>query len=458
LSAIQDWNVRLHSKVRGTFYGWWLVPIGGVIHAVTSVPLFHAMGLWFVALEYAFGWNRTQLSFAFSMTRVEGGIMGPVEGYLTDRLGPRRIIPVGLLILGGGFLFLSQVNNLWMFYVAFMIMALGQGLGGWLPMNTLLNNWFVRRRSTAMGVSSSISRLGALFIIPAMAWAVDPAQENLGWRTTAVVLAVISFSIAIPISRVIRNRPEDMGLRTDGDPPVEDLTPNAGPAADGAADELLSPRGQQPSEADFTLNQAVRTRAFWLISVGHGLTSMTIIAIMAHLAPLLTLDLLYSVPMAGLVVTAYTAVSMVFQIIGGYVGDRVPKPVAIFLFSAVQSASIFILIYAPNISVVFLFAVVFGMGFGGRNPLTTSIRGDYFGRSSFGKIMGVSQLPMNVLLLIAPIFAGYMRDTYGTYDIAFMVLAGFNFMGGVLFLFARKPRLPSRSEAARSHMKAEESP
>jgi len=442
LSAIHNWNDRLRSKARGTFYGWWLVPIGGVIHSVTSVPLFHAMGLWFVALEDAFGWNRTQLSLAFSLTRVEGGIMGPVEGYLTDRLGPRRIIFIGLLVLGCGFLFLSQVQNLWMFYIAFIIMALGQGMGGWLPMNTLLNNWFVRNRATAMGISSAISRLGALILIPAMAWAVDPDEDNLGWRMTAVILAVMAFSLAIPITKVIRNRPEDMGLRTDGDPAEEesasDVTLTADDSEQGTADSVpVVPEG------DFTLKQAMRTSSFWLIAFGHGFTSMIIISIMAHLAPLLTLDRGYSVPTAGLVVTAYTAVSMIFQIIGGYVGDRMPKRIALFVFSSIQAGAIFILIFAPNLGYIFLFAVVFGMGFGGRNPLTTSIRGDYFGRSSFGKIMGMTQLPMNVLLLIAPIFAGYMRDTYGTYDVAFITLAGFNFLGGVLLLMAKKPTLPS---------------
>ena len=450
MSAIQNLNVRLRAKARGTFYGWWLVPIGGVVHSVTSVPLFHAIGLWFVALEAAFGWNRTQLALAFSLTRVEGGIMGPVEGYLTDRLGPRRIIFIGLIILGCGFLFLSQVQNLWMFYLAFIIMALGQGMGGWLPMNTLLNNWFVRNRATAMGISSSISRLGALVLIPAMAWAVDPEQDNLGWRMTAIILAVMAFSIAIPITKVIRNRPEDMGLRTDGDPPDEGRTPDAGAPVDDAAEAPTSDPADNPAEGDFTLRQAMGTRAFWLIAFGHGFTSMIIIAIMAHLAPLLTFDLGYSVPMAGLVVTIYTAVSMLFQVVGGYVGDRVPKRLGIFFFSTIQAGAIVILVNAPNIEAIFLFAVVFGIGFGGRNPLTTSIRGDYFGRSSFGKIMGMSQVPMNVLLLISPVFAGYMKDTTDSYDLAFMILAGFNFMGGVLFLFARKPRLPSKMGSARS--------
>ena len=120
---------HLSHRARGVFYGWWLVGISSFIRT-SSVPLFHAMGLWFVALEAQFGWNRTQLSLAFAFTRVESGLLGPVEGYLTDRIGTRRLVFIGLLVMGAGFLLFGQVNHLWVFYVAFLVMALGQGLSG----------------------------------------------------------------------------------------------------------------------------------------------------------------------------------------------------------------------------------------------------------------------------------------------------------------------------------------
>jgi len=135
------------TKARGVFYGWWLVGVSGFVMVITTTPMFHAMGLWFVALESAFGWNRTQLSVAFALTRVEGGILGPVEGYLVDRLGTRRLVFIGLTIMGVGMLALGQTHSLWMFYVAYLIMALGQGLGSWLPLMTMLNNWFDKRRA-----------------------------------------------------------------------------------------------------------------------------------------------------------------------------------------------------------------------------------------------------------------------------------------------------------------------
>ena len=140
-------------KPSNIFYGWWLVGVSGLVMTLATVPLYHAMAVWAVALESSFGWSRTQIGFALTFTRIEGGFMGPLEGYLTDKLGPRRMILIGLLILSIGFFIFWQVNSLWMFYLAFVVMALGQGLGSWLPLMTALNNWFVRNRSKAMGLS-----------------------------------------------------------------------------------------------------------------------------------------------------------------------------------------------------------------------------------------------------------------------------------------------------------------
>lgn len=418
-------------RVRRTYYGWWLVGLTGFIMTLATVPLYHAMAVWSVALESHFGWNRTQLGLALTFTRIEGGIMGPVEGYLTDRLGTRRMVLIGMLVLGAGFLIFWRVNSLWMFYLAFIVMAIGQGLGSWLPLMTGINNWFVRRRATAMGWANVGSRLGALLLVPAIAWSVDPQQDRLGWQLTALVLGIVILSLAVPISRMIRNRPQDYGQIPDGDRPaptalVEDRLGTA------STEAVTAP------SPDLTASQAVRTPAFWLIALGHGFTSMVILAIMAHLGLLLK-DKGFDVQTTGWVVTTYTAVAMVFQLIGGYLGDRMPKNIVLFIFSSIQAAGVVLLTFSSSLMMFYLFAILFGMGFGGRNPLTTAIRGEYFGRTSFGKILGLSTVPMNVLLLVASPFAGFMRDTQGTYTLAFLVLAGLNFLGGVLFLSARKP-------------------
>ena len=423
-------------RARGVFYGWWLVAISGFTMTIATVPLYHAMAVWSVALESQFGWSRGQLGLALTFTRIEGGLMGPVEGYLTDRLGARRMILAGLLILGVGFLLFAGVRNLWMFYLAFIVMALGQGLGSWLPLMTTINNWFSRRRATAMGWANVGSRIGALLLVPAIAWAIDPEQQRLGWQLTALLLGVFTLIIAFPLTRLIRNRPQDYGQLPDGAQP----SAAAGnvPATEAATGQPRR-RPANPDSSDLTAAQALRTPAFWFISFGHGFTSMVILAIMTHLGLLLK-DAGFDVQTTGWIVTFYTATAMVFQLVGGYIGDRWSKNLALFAFSTIQAAAIVMLTLAASLSSFYLFALLFGIGFGGRNPLTTAIRGEYFGRASFGRILGLSTVPMNVLLLIGSPLAGYMRDVQGSYDTAFLLLAGLNFLGGVLFLLARRPR------------------
>ena len=441
MSQLSD-VARLRLNPRKVFYGWWLVAVSGSIMVISTTPMFHAMGLWFVALEHHFKWNRTQLSLAFAFTRIEGGILGPVEGYLVDRFGTRRLVFIGMTIMGIGWILFSQIQNitvfgwvfrdLWMFYLVYMIIALGQGLGSWLPLMTMLNNWFNRHRAKAMGFSNSVSRIGTLALIPAIAWAIDPRFNRLGWERTVVIIGVVVLIAVFPLTRLIRNRPEDYGLLPDGDKPQEQLS-------DKATDQ--SPARSRTDDQDFTLREALMTPSFWLISVGHGFTSMILIAMMAHLAPMMG-DRGYSLQDSAFVITAYTAVSMLFQIVGGFVGDRVPKRYALFVFTWIQASGVFLLTFgAASLPVAYGFALLFGIGFGGRNPLTVSIRGEYFGRKSFGKIMGISQVPMNILLLSAPVFAGIVRDSTGEYTIAFATLAGLNMLGGLLFLFALPPKL-----------------
>ena len=409
---------------RGVFYGWWLVVITGLVMVIATVPLFHAMAVWAVALELHFGWTRAQLGLALTLTRVESGLIGPLEGYLVDRVGTRRMVFIGLAILGGAWIFFSRVENLWMFYVAYVLMAVGQGLGSWIPLMTMLNKWFVRRRSSAIGWANVVSRFGALLLVPAIAWAVTDAPGRIGWEMTAFILGIGILVLAAPLAALIRNDPADYGETPDGG------APRPAVAASGPT---------PPRQQEMTAAEALRTPAFWLIAFGHGFTSMVILAIMTHLG-LLMVDKGYTGQDAGWVVSVYTAVAMVFQLVGGYSGDRLSKRVALAFFTTIQAGGVLILVVAQTLPMFYLFAVLFGAGFGGRNPLTVAIRADYFGTGSFGKILGFSTVPMNLLLLVASPFAGWMYDQYGSYDLAFLILAGLNLVGALCFLASARPR------------------
>ena len=431
--------------MRGVFYGWWLAVIGAVIMVIGTVPLFQALSLWMPILQQQFDWSTTQLAWAFTLTRVEGTVMGPIAGWGVDKLGPRKMVAIGLAVFGGGFLLFSFTANLWMFYLSFVIVSLGAGLGSWLPANTALNNWFRRRRSTAMSIPMLGFGLGGVVIVPLMAWAMGwDAQAmarlpgRLGWQNTALAVGVIGLAAAAPLAMLVRNRPEDYGRHPDGIDP--EAAAHVGPrrSANGGS---VAP--------DYSWPEAVRTRAFWLITMGHASSSIIIISVMTYLG-LLMVERGFSLVEVSLVIAVQTAVSTAFMLVGGVVGDRIPIRLAIFGFSFLQSIAIGTLLLAETLPMFFLFAILMGIGFGGRTPLTTAIRGVYFGRSSFARITGISMIPMNIMFIIVVPYIAWMRDAItGTYTLPMATIAAVSALGSVMFLMLGNPRLsPSQRRQA----------
>jgi len=427
--------MNLRRQRNGIFYGWWLTGVAALIMVIGTVPIFQGMTAWFVVLEGHFGWNKTQLSLAFSLTRVEGSVMGPIGGYLVDKLGSRRMVLIGLLILGAGFLAFSRINSLWQFYAAFVIMSVGAGLGSWLPMMTVLNNWFMRRRSTAMAMAMEGFSIGGVMLIPLLVWAIEPdIAGRPGWQATALAIGIAIIIVAFPISRLVRNRPEEYGTYPDG-------------VARGLRSTEIAVGANRAIVEDvegYTWQQAVRTKEFWMITLAHACSSTVIVTIMVHLGPMLV-DRGFSLQMVGWVVSAYTGVGAVFTMVGGYVGDRVRLQKTLFVFTSVQSIAVVVLMQTHTLPMAMLFAVLLGIGFGGRTPLTTSMRGTYFGRKAFASITGISMIPMNVLFMVMPLFAGIMFDQQGSYSIPFSVVAILSTMGSVLFLTLGNPRSPMTS-------------
>ena len=417
---------RSPAAPRGLFYGWVLVGVSALVMVLGTVPLFQGMTAWFVVLEQQFGWSRTQLSIAFSLTRVEGSIMGPISGYLTDHLGPRRMVMTGMLVAGGGFLLMSRMQHLWQFYLAFVVISVGVGLGTWLPMFTVLNNWFVRHRAMAMALAIEGFLVGGVILVPLLAWAIDPdASGRLGWRNTAMLIGIVIMVAAIPLSRLVRNAPEPYGLHPDGRAPANTLTSGGTTPADA-------------NEPSYTWQEAIRTKTFWLIAMGHACSSIIPTTMMVHLGPMLD-DRSFSLPTVGWVVATYTGVAAVFTLVGGYIGDRLPIRFALFGFAAIQSVAVAVLLVTESLPMVYVFALILGVGFGGRNPLPAAIRGVYFGRKAFASITGISTIPQNILLLVAPLFAGIMFDATGSYTIPLATVAIVSLAGSVGFLFLGAP-------------------
>ena len=427
----------------GVFYGWWLVGLASFMLTLMSLTVFQGLGTMLVALERQYGWSRTALSGAFSLARVEGAILGPIEGVLVDRIGTRRMVLIGYTMMGLGFIWLSQIDflgglgllrvlpfefldeRLIHFYASYMFVSLGSGLGGWLALIAMVNNWFNRRRSFAMASAMSGIHLGGL-LVPVLGLAIERFELN----GAAMGIGIFLLLIVGPSVKAIRNRPEDIGLVPDGHSSLTQYgRTEGGQRASHVEDD----------EPDFTAIQALKTPAFWILTIAQVASSVAIVTLALHLVPKLT-DTGMSLSGAGVVVLTYTIVALPAQFVSGYFADRLPKTLMIAFFMFVQGVGILVVALFDSVLMAYVFALMYGVGFGGRSPLTTAIRGDYFGRKAFATIMGMSQLPMNVAMIFAPLFAGYMFDTTGSYIVPFTTFAALTFMGAVMMLFVRKPK------------------
>jgi sugar phosphate permease len=290
-------------RLSGVFYGWWIVAAGGGLQLVQSALLGQAYGAYVVLLRDDFGWSKTALAAASSMREAESGLTGPFQGWLLDRFGPRRVAGVGVVIFAGGFMLFSQVNSLLTFYLAFIVMAMGASLAGWLTVTYTTVQWFERKRSTAIALTTAGFAAGGM-LVPLTALVL----EGIGWRQTAFLSGVLVLLVGLPLTRLLRARPEEVGLRPDGVSAEQRHTGNERPALVAQASSV---------RVDFTLAEALRTRAFWWISLGHASALFVVSSMGVHLVSHLTESQGYSLGQASTVVFLLTALLLIGTISGG---------------------------------------------------------------------------------------------------------------------------------------------
>ena len=407
------------------FYGWYIVSAAGGLQLLSGLLWMHSYGAYVVLLQDEFGWSKALVAGAFALTRIESGILGPLQGWLTDKYGPQNVLGVGVVIFGIGFMAFSQITTLLEFYLTFALIAVGSSLGGFATVMVSIVNWFSRHRAKAVALSQVGYSLGGL-AVPV----VIICLEAFGWRTTAFYSGVMVIVVGFPLVFLVRHRPQDYGELVDGGSQLN---------SDGTPMVFASGR-------DFTARQAMRTSSFWLISLGHAFALLTVSAIMVHLVSHLTESLDYSLAQAGLVVAALTGFQMLGQIGGGFIGDRFNKPLICVVCMICHTAGLFLIANATELWMVILFTAMHGLAWGVRGPLMVALRADYFGPSSFGTIMGFSSLIVMLGMSIGPIYAGYMADARGDYVTGFSVLGIGALLGSLCFLFARAPVHPDNDK------------
>jgi len=399
------------------FHGWWIVLGSMVMQGIQALLFFQSFGLYAPFWMAEFGWSRTTISLIHSLHRTESGLLGPLHGWLIQRFSPQRVVILGMALLGVGFIALGFVQNFGQFITVFLAMAVGASLSGFMSLMTLVVNWFERYRSRAMAIVGLGMSIGGL-LVPALAWLL----VTYGWRPVAIGSGVFYLLLAWPLGRILVSEPEVVGLRPDGE-------------AVGARPEMTAQLSRpKAKDAPQGAHGALRTREFWLLSVGHSNALAIVGAVTVHFVLYVQETLGLAVTTAAALLTLITVCQMSGQIAGGFLGDRVDKRWLAAGGMAMHTAAMVILIWAGSAAAVAVAAILHGLAWGLRGPLMSAMRADYFGRRAFAMIMGYSSLVLMVGSVLGPLIVGVIADTTGQYSLAFAALAVIGSIGVVAFL------------------------
>ena len=410
------------SQKKGFFYGWWICIGGAVVMAMSSGINFHGFGNYIIPLGKEFGWSRTTVSAIFSFARLEAGFLGPLEGLLIDRIGPRKLMLIGIPLMGLGYVLLSRVNGLISFLLVFAgAIALGQSMGMAVPASAAVANWFKRKRGFAFGIMWSGVGFGGL-IVPAFGWSID----EFGWRNASIIVGILVTIIGMPIAALMRHKPEPYGMLPDGEIPQNDTEFNSNNAL------------KEDSSNDFTVKEAMCTSSFWFLNISIMSRSFVTGGVGLHLVP-------YYVGLGATAVQAATYAGSVGVIsIPGrfglsYLGDYVNRRYVMAVALLGMTTSIYMLAVSDSISESIPAIVLYAISQGGIAVIPQALLADYFGRKAFATIAGLRSAIQMIGIIVGPIISGYVFDRTGDYKWAFIGLAACGIISFILILLAKPP-------------------
>jgi len=398
-----------------------MVGAASVIQFLHGGLLMQAFGAYVAVLSQERGWSKTALSAGAAIQSLEGALLGPALGWIMDRVGARVMVQAGIVCFGLGFIVLSQIDSIGGFYGAVLLLALGSSLSGYFPLTVTLVHWFKRQRARALSIMSLGLAIGGV-AVPVVAW----TMQTYGWRATAFGSGVVAIVVGLPLARVLRRHPSEIGETEDG------LAAQHGLAAEGSGP-------QAPEARQFTAQEALRTRAFWLLGLGHGFALLVVTAVNVHAISHMKEGLGYSVAQASLVITLMTVFQVLGMLLGAVMGDRWEKRYVAAACMLAHMAGLLMLTYGVHWLLLGGFAVLHGTAWGLRGPFMQAMRADYFGLQAIGMIMGLSAFIISIGQVAGPMVAGGMSDLTGNYRAGFTLLALVAGSGSALFFFARKP-------------------
>ena len=366
-----------------------------VVHAVTS----YCFGVFLKPLTMEFGWDRGALSAVYSMIVLVAGSLGILSGRLSDRYGPRPIVTTGGLLTGIAFLLMPQVNSLWQVYLIWGVLMGISFSFCLIPVMAIIPKWFAKRQGIATGIAMAGKGIGGI-ISPLLAqWLISAC----GWQNAFIILGIISLAIIIPVAQFMRRSPQRIGLKPYGE---DEITKNRQPQS--LAIEGLS------------FNQAIRTSQFWLFGLILASVFFCLGTILVHVIPH-TSDIGISEVIAASILSIAAGISVIGRLGIGFLYDRVGGTLTLSACLGLVTVALICLLFAREVWMLYVFAVVFGLSYGGFTLLIPVVAAELFGLMSLGAIIGGITFLATIGDAIGAPISGSLFDITGSYSLAFLI-------------------------------------
>jgi sugar phosphate permease len=423
------------------FFGWWTVLASGLLCLWGYGYYSYGISALFKPIASNLGFNRANTSIAASIGRFEGGFESLLAGWITDRFGPKWIVFSGILLASVSLLLMYFINAYWSFLLIWGVLF-GTGINTALsvPLDTAITNWFVKKRGVALSIKWMFSGISGVIIMPLIASLIT----MVGWRTTCVIGGLVMGVFGLPLVLLFlkSHRPEYYGLLPDG----------AKVEKEASDQSTMISRGieyaAEVQEVEFTLRQAMRTPAFWLLILVQAVYGLVAPAINIHCIPFLTDRDIHPLTAASMMALMIGA-SIPARYVGGFIADRIRigemrKVLAVAYL--MQALGLGLYMFHQTHLMIYVWFILYGFGMGAGITLNTSIKARYFGRKAFGTIQGTSSLFLAPVGVAAPIYAGWVFDTTGSYINAFGLFTVLLAVSSAILPFVRPPKPPGGTD------------
>ncbi len=430
LNSVSNWR-----PITPFYYGWLILAISFMTAFAASGVTQVVLGGIQVFITDETGWKKSTISIAVTAGTWTSGLLAPFIGRLADRYGPRWLMPIGLVIAAISFFSIAGTQAIWQFFAAYILgrAVSNPVLVGVVP-RTAAVNFFFRRRNMVLALISTFRPISGAINIQI----ISLIAIHWGWRAAYRYLGILSLILVAPILLLMRRRPEDIGLLPDGARPSQSgggATGRAGPSRRGQAVE---------DEFSWTVGEALHTRTFWLVVLTATTATLASGTIGFSLVPYLADDVGLSKGASAGVLSLGT-----FLAIGnlgwGYLADLITPRKCLAIAMVAAGAMALFLTSVNSLPTALVFALIFGVVSGPAGSLESMMLAQYYGRNSYGAILGAFAPFQTAMLGLGPALGALFREMVGPYTTLYFALAGLYFMAAIFVFLARPPRPPARA-------------